>query len=170
MSKPELPESHFAWTALERAYTNRKEGEVLPVWFLTLENGEHHIIGTPILGDSPVESDRAKDIIADTVATWVLENKATEVMFVSDTWMRSLPPDAPESETRKRVSQQLDSVEAIVVQVWNRDKTGFTLARSYRENEIGTLTILEEMYNPGEGDTTTFRPVVEALAALAEWS
>jgi hypothetical protein len=151
-------ENHFAFKMLEQAFAFRAEGEVLPTWFLTTKDGEHHVIGTPFTED--YESKRAISIM---LADWIREFEATELVFVSDVWTRSLPKDAPESETLVRPSKSMDAREAICVQVWRKDRTGFCLMRLYRERDNGTLEILSQEMLEGEGETETFAEAIEAL-------
>lgn len=145
---------------VENAFEFRTITDVLPTWMIIDESGNSQVIGTPW------ENDFQKREAALTIAKMVFESKAQTVIFIADVWTRNLPKNAPEEETRKRPSQQLDAIEAIVAQCWNSDHTGFGIIKQYRQLDNGELIELEyiEQDNPVT-NSDTFQIVLDALYA-----
>src|SRR5215467_15457782 len=149
----------FAIYVLEQAWGFRKnDGDVLPTWFVIDDKMGAKIIGTPFDETVPDVKHRAAEVVAEYITP-----HTASVMFVADAWMRQLSEsytnlaDLPEEE-RRPVREQVDAVEAIILHVWNRDRTGFTMTRSYRQKDDGSLEILKEIKSDGVGETENFAP------------
>lgn len=138
---PLPPGKSYANQAFELAWYFRKTGDVLPTWFITDRTGYSEIIGTPW------QNKEEKIMAGQMVADIIRERKAVRVMFIADSWIRAIPSDAPESEKLKLPSEQIDSYEAISLQLWNANSTGYFKMRAYRQNDKGELEILFENEN-----------------------
>lgn len=105
----------------EKTFTS--EGQVLPMWILVDEKGEHSVYVTPF------GSDTEKDLTARLIRAAVKKTSAVRLGFMSETWMASKPRDTPMEELRDFVpSEQPDRREAIMILV--EDRFGKHLAGS----------------------------------------
>jgi hypothetical protein len=153
----------FIRDAWEMAYIFRQLSPdgVAPTWFVT-DGEEMEIVMTAF---DQAHSYEDKKAASREVAKLVTEMKATRVAFISDVWTRTVKTDSAQEEMKKAPSQQFDSVEAIVAQVWDADKTGYIWMRQYRQNDMGEFEIIDEIHSHGTHETETFSEVLEALYA-----
>jgi hypothetical protein len=151
--------------ALEEAWAARTQSQpVVPRWFL-VKHGRVSVLSTPWQG-----TDEKRAAIA-LVASRVRKRRPDAVVFLSDTWVRqrALPQDQPATAEilyeylyGESPSEAVDSVEALIAEIFSRDRTWMKL-RAYRQRDNGALEIVEEYTAKGTSMGAVNKAILRAL-------